>query len=178
VPAAALAPERLFRRPVFIVAVFGFALLAGVLGAVLSGSSRQAGGDPNGTGLRILERVRAAVPSGATDVTKLQVQPSEWFDGGGCPGGGGEQRGWGNEAVSTTFKDSAQRGTVIEEINGALARLGWKSHDLPDKPAGWMVKMPPGNVAYAFAFKVPAAGSVWFFSAEWQPPGPKGWGCP
>jgi hypothetical protein len=163
------------------------AVLWGSLGLVLVvvllvvltrvGSGDHPGGDPDGRMLQTLERVRAAVPPGASH-SAVQTLHAMWMGTCGSPG---SSPGWSNELVTVTFADAAPNASIETHIDSVLRSHGWQRHDLvlgrgQGPVAHWRLHTSNGSVASAFAYSIPHAG--WFITADWQPPGPIARGCP
>jgi hypothetical protein len=124
--------------------------------------------------------IRDAVPSNASD---LQVQSSaaSWVSS--CAEIPGSRAGWTTDQVSVKFIDTSPRATVIAEIDGALKRRSWQRHDAKPRPSEgrlphWTLDVKSAHVVQAWAFPVGPGTHHWYFSASWNPPGPRGQGCP
>ena len=124
--------------------------------------------------------IRNAVPSNATE---LQVQSSAASWVAGCAEIPGSHSGWTTDQVSVMFIDTGPRTTVIKKIDDALKRQGWQRHDSKPSPSAgrlphWTLNVMSAHVVQAWAFPVGHGTHHWYFSASWDPPGPKGQGCP
>ena len=127
-----------------------------------------------------LTAVRAARPRSATAVRESSTAAS-WILG--CPSIAGSRSGWTSDRVSVSFHDASPAATVIGEINRTLVRQGWRRRDVaPGSHQGkvphWTLDVHNSGVAQAFAFATPASSQDWNLSAIWNPPGPRGQGCP
>lgn len=136
--------------------------------------NRRPGGDPHGAVLRILERIKLALPPGASDVS-IQSTDATWM--GACQSDPTSHAGWVEARVNVTFTDTEPANTVKTAISSALQRLSWVRHDVvitrgQGPTAHWTLPISLGRPANAFAFPVPAGSTSWFLTATWQPPGP------
>jgi hypothetical protein len=81
------------------------------------------------------------------------------------------------------FFDTSNRVTVIAKIDRALRSQGWQRHDSKPRPSDgrlphWTLDVKSAHVVQAWAFPVGPGTHHWYFSASWNPPGPRGQGCP
>jgi hypothetical protein len=134
-------------------------------------------------GSQIFSRVvaiRDAVPSNASD---LQVQSSaaSWVSG--CTEIPGSRSGWTTDQASVMFFDASSRAAVTAKIDRVLRSQGWQRHDSKPRPSDgrlphWTLDVYSAHVVQAWAFPIGPGTHHWYFSASWNPPGPKGQGCP
>jgi hypothetical protein len=137
------------------------------------------GGDPGGVVLRMLSKVRQAVPPAATAVSD-RVTPVEWLPG--C--GDGSRPGWESESVSISisFTDSAPSPSVVAVVDTVLTRQGWRRHATATGPgqgrlAHWTLRIGGQREAQAFAYPIPGGSPDWRLTATWRPAGPITEGC-
>lgn len=153
-----------------------------VVGALVWWRTRPpGGGDPGSRVFRQLQGVRATVPPDALAVRVGTDTRSVWTPA--CPTMPAAHAGWSQVRLEVAFTDDAPPGAVDQEIGAALAREGWVRHDVSPGPgqgkvAHWTLDVGDGAPASAFAFAAPAGSNQWSLSAQWQPPGPVGSGCP
>jgi len=164
---------RLLHRRWFPYLVFVIACLAGVLGVLIAAQLPHPGGDPKGLGLRTLEQVRAALPSGATSAS-IRLTASTWYAGGQCPGAAD---GWLPDQVTVDFRDSASPKQLASDVGAQLVHLGWVAHRHPLEPPEWVRPIIKGNNALAIVF-LDGSGHSWELAALWSPPGPNARECP
>jgi hypothetical protein len=163
------------RRRVLLVSLVVL-VVGGGIGATahaLTGD-QQPGGDPGGTVLQSLERIRSAVPPGASGVSVLPTAAT-WMDA--CASDPSSHAGWVEDQVNIRFADAAPAATVKATIDSGLHSLGWVRHDIvitrgQGPTAHWSRGIRGGRRADAFAFPTPPGTSTWFLTATWQPPGP------
>ncbi len=127
-----------------------------------------------------VEAIRSAVPEGATKVS-VRATSASWIAG--CSVIPRAHGGWTTDYVTVTFRDGQSRTDVVNQISRALVLGGWLRHDeSPGRHQGrqahWTLDVQSAHVVQAWAFPVGPGGHHWFFSAAWNPPGPKGQGCP
>jgi hypothetical protein len=157
--------------------VLSCVLLLGVAGVVtyaLLATNQHPGGDPHNAVLLTLQKIKSAVPAGASDVS-MQSYDATWM--GACQSDPNSHAGWVEARVNVDFTDAAPVQAVKTEINAALVRLRWVRHDFvitrgQGPTAHWTRPIPFGRRADAFAFPVPAGSTSWVLTATWQPPGP------
>jgi hypothetical protein len=138
-------------------------------------------GDPGGKILGTLEKVKAAVPPGATSVIVGRSVDAQWLPS--CAEIPGSHAGWGNAATTVSFNDTDPPATIVAGIDAALQKAGWQRHDEATGPhqgkiAHWTLALPHEPSASVFAFPTPHGAPHWFISATWQPAGPIDQGCP
>jgi len=124
--------------------------------------------------------IRNAVPANATDL-RTQSSAASWVSG--CAEIPGSRSGWTTDQVSVMFIDTGPRATVIREIDDTLKRQGWQRHDSKPRPSAgrlphWTLDVTSAHVVQAWAFPTGPGTHHWYFSASWNPPGPRGQGCP
>jgi hypothetical protein len=124
--------------------------------------------------------IRNAVPSNASDL-RMQSSSASWISG--CSEIPGSRSGWTTDQASVMFIDTSSRATVTREIDDALKRQGWQRHDSKPNPSAgrlphWTLDVKSAHVVQAWAFPVGPGTHHWYFSARWNPPGPRGQGCP
>ena len=127
-----------------------------------------------------ISAIRAAVPSNASNV-QVQSAAAQWITG--CSVIPGSRDGWTTDRVSVSFTDSNSRTTIIGKIDGTLREDGWQRHDSsPGLGQGrvphWTLNVKSNQLVQAWAFPVGPGTLHWYFSANWNPPGPQGQGCP
>jgi hypothetical protein len=82
-----------------------------------------------------------------------------------------------------SFTDSNSRTTIIGLIDSTLEKEGWQRHDSSPGPGQdriphWTLDVKSNHLVNAWTFPVGPGTLHWYFSASWNPPGPKGQGCP
>jgi hypothetical protein len=124
--------------------------------------------------------IRDAVPFNAYDI-HVQSSAASWVSG--CNEIPGARSGWTTDQVSVMFIDRNTRATVIAKIDGVLKSQGWQRHDSKPRPSEgrlphWTLAVNSAHVIQAWAFPAGPGTHHWYFSASWNPPGPRGQGCP
>jgi hypothetical protein len=163
------------RRRVLFASLVVLLAAGGIGGATYAlRADQHAGGDPGGTVLQILEKIRSTVPPGASDISVLPIA-GIWMDA--CASGPGSHAGWVEDRVNVGFTDTAPAHTIKATIDSGLQSQGWVRRDIIITPgqgstAHWSRAIRGGRRADAFAFTTPAGSSTWFLTATWQPPGP------
>jgi hypothetical protein len=158
-----------------LVALTGLLLLGGIGAATFALTTDQRpGGDPGENVLRNLEKIRSAVPPGASDIL-VHSYPATWM--GPCASDPSSHAGWVEDLVNVRFTDTAPANTVRATIDAALQPMGWVRHDIviargQGATAHWSRPVRGGRQAEAFAFPTPAGSSAWVLTSTWQPPGP------
>ena len=127
-----------------------------------------------------VSEIRAGVPPNASHV-QAQSSGAVWISG--CSEIPGSRDGWTTDQVSVSFTDSDSRTTIIQSIDRALKKGGWRRHDAsPGAGSGliphWTLDVKLGHLVQAWAFPVGPSTRHWYVSSSWSPPGPYGQGCP
>jgi hypothetical protein len=163
------------RRRVLFASLSVLLVVGGIGGAALAlGADQHPGGDPDGTVLQTLEKIRSTVPPGASDISVRPIAGT-WTDA--CASDPGSHAGWVEDRVNVVFRDTAPANTIETTIDSGLQSQGWVRHDIiitrgQGPTAHWSRAIRSGRRADAFAFAMPAGSSTWFLTATWQPPGP------
>ena len=163
------------RRRILFASFVVLVVAGGIVGATYAlRGDHHPGGDPGGTVLQTLEKIRSTVPSGTSGVSVLPIAAT-WMDA--CAGDPSSHGGWDEDRVNVGFTDTAPANTIEATIDGGLQSLGWVRRDLiitrgQGPTAHWSRAMRGGRRADAFAFATPAGSATWILTATWQPPGP------
>jgi hypothetical protein len=163
------------RRRVLFASLVVLVVAGGIGGATYAlRADHHPGGDPGGTVLQTLKKIRWTVPPGASDITVLPFLAT-WMDA--CAGDPRSHAGWDEDRVKVGFTNTAAAHTIEATIGGGLQSLGWVRRDMiitrgQGPTAHWFSAIRGGRRADAFAFAAPAGSSTWVLTATWQPPGP------